>query len=69
MRTPKPSCSRFAAIALGFLFPVLMGGCPEFRNEAATAVESAESMVVVVVVAESDDDPHAAIISKRTVKA
>lgn len=41
MRTPKSSCCRFAAIALGFLFPLLMGGCPEFRNEAATAVESA----------------------------
>jgi hypothetical protein len=38
-------------------------------GRSATAVESAEPLVVVVVVAESDGDPHAAIISKRTVKA
>ncbi len=41
MRTSKSPYRRFAAIALGFLFPLLMGGCPEFRNEAATAVELA----------------------------
>ncbi len=41
MRTLRPSYNRLAVSALAFLFPLLMGGCPEFRNEAATAVETA----------------------------
>lgn len=41
MRTLRPSYNRLAVSALACLFPLLMGGCPEFRNEAATAVETA----------------------------
>lgn len=33
--------NRVAALMLFGLLPTLMGGCPEFRNESVTAVETA----------------------------
>lgn len=41
-RLPK----RLAAVGLCLLLPVLMGGCPEFRNESVTAFETASRGVL-----------------------
>lgn len=34
-------------VALMVLAPLMMGGCPEFRDEAVTAVQSATQGIVV----------------------
>lgn len=39
-KQPRAS-RRIAALALCSLLPALMGGCPEFRNESVTAIETA----------------------------
>lgn len=43
MRCPRPRnfFSRWCALGLFLLTPMLMGGCPELRNESVTAVEVA----------------------------
>jgi hypothetical protein len=42
----RPKIKRLP-IALLALAPLMMGGCPEFRDEAVTAVQSATQGVVV----------------------
>ena len=33
--------SRFAVFSLSLLLPMMMGGCPDFRNQSVTAFETA----------------------------
>ena len=40
-RTPRSVVSCFAVFALSLLLPMMMGGCPDFRNQSVTAFETA----------------------------
>ncbi len=48
-RSPRPRLripARLALLAFCGLLPAVMGGCPDFRNESVTAVETASRGVL-----------------------
>ena len=46
-RTRSVAVSRFAVLGLCLLLPTLMGGCPEFRNAAVSAIDNATKSVLI----------------------
>ncbi len=42
-----PMTSRLAGLAIGCLLPLLLGGCPEFRNGSVDAFDAATRSVVL----------------------
>jgi hypothetical protein len=49
--TSQPRCKRgtsgrLALAFLGLLLPILMGGCPDFRDESVAAIETATRGVI-----------------------